>query len=39
MGVEDVHGNLPDDAEVRVVIYEKVQAGFQGLNVWLIDGG
>ena len=39
MGVEDVHGNLPGAAEVGAVIQEKVQAGFQGLNVRLIDGG
>ena len=33
MGVEDVHGDLPGGAEVGVVIEEKVQAGFYGLNV------
>ena len=33
MGVEDVHGDLPDGAEVGEVIQEKFQVGFQGLNV------
>ena len=31
--IEDVHGDLPGGAEVGAVIEEKVQAGFQGLNV------